>query len=257
LLGAENWMAAGEMNRPMTGVAAEADVLDERQVQPEMMDAPDMAGEPHAAALRGLERINAWSRSAQILWPELAQLARRSGGLIRVLDVATGGGDLPARLWHKARRAGLNIKLHGVDRSASAIEYAQQSARERKADVRFSTLDVFKDPLPIGYDVVMCSLFLHHLSDSEAELFLKRAKMAARQVVLVNDLRRCASGFLLAWAGSRVLSRSRIVHIDGPLSVRAAFTIAEVQALVQRAGLEGATIMQRWPCRYLLTWRRP
>jgi 2-polyprenyl-3-methyl-5-hydroxy-6-metoxy-1,4-benzoquinol methylase len=232
-------------------------VLNERQIQSEMMDAPDMAGEQHAAALCGLERINAWSRSASILWPGLSKLARESGGPIRVLDVATGAGDLPIRLWNKAHRVGLDISLHGIDRSASAIDYARGRARQRNANVQFSVLDVSKEPLPVGYDVVMCSLFLHHLSDFEAETFLRRATTAARQLVLVNDLRRCVSGFLLAWAGSRVLSRSRIVHIDGPLSVRAAFTLAEIRALAQRAGLERATAARRWPCRYLLTWRRP
>jgi 2-polyprenyl-3-methyl-5-hydroxy-6-metoxy-1,4-benzoquinol methylase len=150
----------------------------------------------------------------------------------------------------------LDITLHGIDRSASAIDFAHRRANQRNANVRFSVADALKQSLPEGYDVVMCSLFLHHVSDAEAELFLERAAAAARCLVLVNDLRRCASGWLLAFAGSRVLSRSPIVHMDGPLSVRAAFTPAEVRDLAHRAGLTGATVTRRWPCRFLLTWRR-
>ena len=232
-------------------------MLKQRHIEPEIMDAPDMMGERHAAALRGLQRINAWSRSARILWPELARLARELGHSIKVLDVACGGGDVPIRLNRMARRAGLDIMLHGIDRSPSAVGFAQRSASERSVDVTFSVGDALNQALPEGYDVVMCSLFLHHISDEEAESLLKRAAAAARRLVLVNDLRRCTSGWLLAYAGSRVLSRSPIVHIDGPLSVRAAFTPAEVRVLANRAGLNGATVARRWPCRFLLTWRRP
>jgi 2-polyprenyl-3-methyl-5-hydroxy-6-metoxy-1,4-benzoquinol methylase len=232
-------------------------LLAERRIEPEIMDAPDMAGARHAAALRGLERINAWSGSARILWPEIARLAQERGGDISVLDVATGAGDVPIRLWHKAHRAGLKIKMHGIDRSASAVEHARQRALECGADLQFSVGDALQDRLPNDYDVVMCSLFLHHLSNAEAEGFLRQAAGVARRLVLVNDLRRCATGLLLAFAGTRVLSRSPIVHIDGVLSVRAAFTLQEVLALVQRVGMDAATVERRWPCRFLLTWRRP
>jgi SAM-dependent methyltransferase len=238
-------------------LSSEADLFQQRRVEPEIMDAPDMAGERHAAALEGLERINAWSGSARILWPELARLARNVGASIRVLDVAAGAGDVAIRLRRKARRAGLDIAIQGIDRSASAVAFAQERARKLNADIPFVVADALMEPLPVGYDVVMCSLFLHHLSDVEAEGFLRRAAAAARRLVLVNDLRRSSVGFLLAWVGSRVLSRSPIVHIDGPLSVRAAFTPAEVRDLARRAGLDGAVVKQRWPCRYLLTWRRP
>src|SRR5206468_513816 len=98
------------------------------------MDGSDMAGARHALALRGLERINAWSGSARILWPALARLARENSAGIQVLDVATGGGDVPIGLWHKARRARVPIQLHGIDRSPSAIEHARRRAVERKAE---------------------------------------------------------------------------------------------------------------------------
>ena len=54
--------------------------------------------------------------------------------------------------------------------------------------------------------------------------------------------------------GSRLLTRSPIVHVDGPLSVRAAFTVAEARQLAERAGLSGATIRRHWPQRFLLSW---
>jgi 2-polyprenyl-3-methyl-5-hydroxy-6-metoxy-1,4-benzoquinol methylase len=232
-------------------------VLRQRDRQPEIMDGHDMMGEEHALALRGLERINAWSGSARILWPALARLAGEGRKEIAILDVATGAGDVPVRLWHKAQRAGLNMILQGIDRSPSAIAYARRQALDQKADVRFLEWDALHGSLPAEYDAVVCSLFLHHLSDDEAVDLLRRMATAARHVVLVNDLERNGRGLLLAYLGTRLLSRSPVVHIDGLRSVRAAFTRTEARALAQRAGLNGAEVSPRWPCRYLLTWRRP
>ena len=65
---------------------------------------------------------------------------------------------------------------------------------------------------------------------------------AARQLVLINDLSRCGTGLLLAHLAGRLLTTSDVVRIDGPLSVRAAFTPAEAAQLAARAGLAGATV---------------
>jgi SAM-dependent methyltransferase len=230
--------------------------LVERNRQPEVMDRPDLDRPRHFQALRGLERINFWSGSAGILWPPIRDLARQSAGPLRLLDVATGAGDVPIRLWHKARRAGLAVRIDGCDRSPAAVEYARQRARDRRADVGFFVCDALSGFFPLGYDVVTSSLFLHHLDEEQAVALLRQMAEAAGRLLLVNDLVRSRTGYLLAWAGTRLLSGSEVVHVDGPRSVEGAFTLAEAQALAEQAGLHGAKPARRWPCRWLLTWRR-
>jgi hypothetical protein len=225
-----------------------------RRREPEIMDQPHLDPRQHRRALRGLQRINALSGSAHILWPALRDLARHTPTPLRVLDVATGAGDVPLRLWRRARRAGLVMHFAGCDQSLTALEYARGLAGQHQADVTFFEADVLNGPLPAGYDVLTCSLFLHHLEEKQAVDLLRRMAQAARQLVLVNDLRRGTGGLLLAYAGTRVLSASRVVHIDGPLSVRAAFTLPEVRDLARRAGLENIALARRWPCRFLLCW---
>jgi hypothetical protein len=78
----------------------------------------------------------------------------------------------------------------------------------------------------------------------------------AGSAVAVNDLTRSRAGLVLVWAACRLLTRSPVVHFDGPVSVRAAFTPREALALAERAGLAGATVVRRRPCRFLLTWGR-
>ena len=113
-----------------------------------------------------------------------------------------------------------------------------------------------RDPLPGGFDVVTCSLFLHHLSEDDAVTVLRRMRDAAGRLVLVNDLARSRFNYLAVWLACRLTTRSRVVRFDGPASVRSAFTPAEARALAERAGLSGATVSRRFPCRFLLSWSR-
>ncbi len=64
-------------------------------------------------------------------------------------------------------------------------------------------------------------------------------------------------GLAAAWLGCRLLSRSPIVHFDGPASVRAAWTIEELQSFAVAAQMDGAVVRACAPWRMLLVWKRP
>ena len=223
--------------------------------QPEIMDSPDLDERRHRAALDALRRVNVLSASARHLWHDLRGLASRSGEPLRVLDLACGGGDVARGLERLARRAGCRIEVHGCDASAVAVRHARSAADGSGSDARFFELDVLADDLPEGFDVIYSTLFLHHLDEDEAVALLRRMSAAARTMLVAQDLIRSRTGFVLAWTGVRVLSRSDVARTDGPRSVRAAFTLAEIAEMAQRAGLEGAKIRRCWPQRFSLTWR--
>jgi SAM-dependent methyltransferase len=222
-----------------------------RERQSEIMDEPGLDPARHASALRGLARINFVSRSAAVVWPELAALARRVKRPIRVLDLACGGGDVTAALRRRAARAGLRMCVEGCDVSATAVALARRAYGNG-----FFQLDVLHDRLPDGYDAVACSLFLHHLADDEAVAVLRKSADVA-ELVLVSDLERSRIGLLMVHVACRALTRSDVVRSDGPNSVRAAYTAGEARRLAARAGLDGAVVRRAWPCRFLLSWRRP
>ena len=162
------------------------------------------------------------------------------------------------RLAQLARRRGVPLEAHGCDISATAVTHAQTAAR--RADVtntRFFALNALVDPLPDGYDAILCTLFLHHLAEQDGVELLRRMASATRRAVLVDDLVRTRLGFALVLVGSYLLTRSPIVHVDGPLSVRAALSLDEARELAERAGLHDATIRRHWPERFLLAWRKP
>jgi SAM-dependent methyltransferase len=232
--------------------------LQRRDRQPEVMDQPGLDPSEHAHALVGLRRINRISGLAASLLAPIAALARRRDGQpLQVLELACGGGDTAMDLALMAQRRGLALELRACDLNPEAVRIAQAKAHRRGAPVQFFCADALAvPPAPGEADVVFCSLFLHHLSDADAERLLALMAQRARHLVLVNDLIRSRLGYALAWAGTRLLSRSWVVHTDGPLSVRAAFQAAEVLTMAERAGLAGAALRRCWPERYLLRWER-
>ncbi len=229
-----------------------------RQIEPEIMDRPDLDGAQHEDALRGLERLNMASLSPSIVWPAIAASARaQPERRLRVLDIATGGGDIAAAIAARAAKSGLAMDIHGCDISEAAVSYATARAARRNAPVEFFQHDAVADGVPAGYDVVMCSLFLHHLESDDARGLIASMASAAGSCVVINDLERSAVGLATAYLACYTLSRSPVVHHDGVRSVSAGFTLGEARGLAENAGLTGATLSRHWPFRWRLIWRPP
>lgn len=231
--------------------------LKERRREPELMDQPDLDKTLHHQALAGLTRVNAFSGTVSSLWSPISKLAKKSDHPIRVLDVASGGGDVAIGLALQAEKSGLPVSVDGCDMSEVALKYAQGRADARGLKVQFLKADVLADPLPAGYDVICCSLFLHHFDPPEVIQLLKGMRDSGARMIVVSDLLRTRLGYVMCWSGIRLLTRSKICHVDGPLSVQGAFTRGELQDLVDAAGLQGMVLKNIWPQRLLMTWERP
>ena len=83
--------------------------------------------------------------------------------------------------------------------------------------------------------------------------FLARMGAVARGGV-VQDLLRSRLGYLMAWWGLRILSRSPVARVDGPRSVEAGFTMAEAAELARSARLPAVRLRRAWPERLILRW---
>lgn len=223
-----------------------------RNRQSEWMDEPDLAVDLHLDALKGLARINRFSGAARSIWHPVADLVRELGRPIRVLDVACGGGDVATSLQRQANRKQLPIEVVGCDISETAIQFAAQRARQRQVKVSFVQNDVLNEELPQGFDLIYSSLFLHHLESAEMIHVLKSMHRSAAHCVVINDLLRSSLGYILARWGIHVLTRSKVCHFDGPLSVEAALTLDEVGEIVEQAGLPNVHLRRCWPERFLM-----
>lgn len=218
------------------------------------MDDPELDPDIHSRALRGLQRINRMTNSSRVLWKAIRQFALSAQRPIQVLDVACGGGDVLADLALRAKKSLLQIDWLGWDISPTAVQQTSRRADRCCVEINVAVENALTTAYPAEMDVIFCSLFLHHLSHQDAHLFLERTRQAAPGLFIVSDLVRSEVGYQYAWWGTRLLSRSPIVHIDGPRSVEAALTIPEMRVLADECGLGTGSIASFWPERFLFQW---
>jgi len=228
-----------------------------RNLQSELMDDPAIDPDVHRAALRGLARVNTISDAAT---PIARAIRKRLLDVdivperLSVLDVATGSGDLPIRLARLLETPGCALEFHACDISRTALETTRE--RSERAGVPISThaVDILADPLPEA-DVVTCALFMHHLTEEQAVRALVAMSRAARRLLVISDLRRSWPALVMVAAATRLVTRSRVVHVDAVRSVQGSFTSPELAHLADRAGLVTASIRPIRPARMLLCWQ--
>ncbi len=219
-----------------------------RSQAPELMDNHSVDYETFRGCLVDLARVNAMTLAYR---PTLAFLERllRERRLppdrpLSVLDVGSGYGDMLRLIARWARRRGVPVALAGLDGNPWS---ARAAAEATPADLAVSwvTSDVFESRARA--DVVLSSLFTHHLGDRELARFLAWSEEAAGVGWFVNDLRRSRfshDGFALA---SRLLRMHRFVRHDGPVSIARAFVEKDWRAALAAVGLaERDAEIRRW-----------
>ncbi|UYV11573.1 MAG: methyltransferase domain-containing protein [Phycisphaera sp.] len=222
----------------------------------ELMDDPTLDPAEHAHALRGLARLNAMSRAPSVLYPILRREAARLDRPLTIVDIATGSADVPVALLERASRDGVRFDITACDISRVALEHARDRARSANVTLAAHQLDILNEDAPQA-DVLVCSLFLHHLTDEQVRLVLGKMAAAAHRMVLISDLRRGPWGTTLAAVIPRLVTRSHVVHVDGLRSARAALSIGEARAMARGiAEGKGWTVARAFPARMLIRWSR-
>jgi ubiquinone/menaquinone biosynthesis C-methylase UbiE len=156
---------------------------------------------------------------------------------VTVLDVGSGGADIPIRLVCWARRRGLALRVIAVDRDRQILEVARRRAAAYP-EIFFVQADGLHLPVRGGaVDAAISSLTLHHLEPDAAPGLLAEMGRASRLGFVVNDLIRSRAAYVLVWLATRLFAWNRMSRHDGPLSVLRAYTAREIGALAERAGV--------------------
>jgi SAM-dependent methyltransferase len=211
----------------------------------ELLDLPETSDDVRAAAMRDLERSNTLFGGARSLLRALRPLLASRGGTT-VLDVATGTGDIPARI----RAEDSEVRIIGLDGSPAL---AATAARRTDAALAADALRLpFRDA---SVDIVTCSQALHHFFDDDARRLISELHRVARGHVVISDLRRSPFAAIGFWIAATLLRFHPVTRRDGVTSVYRGFTGEELRALV--SGVTGVTPVIRrglfW--RITATWR--
>lgn len=202
--------------------------------EPEMMDRPQPVSAELISDLRNLRQLNRFFGSYALTTYFLRRWIE-PGAQLRVLDLATGSGDIPRLVVDYARQVGAKVTVDAIDQQSSTLEIARGlSANYPEIDFKQGDVLIFGEEGQ--YDLVLCSLALHHFADEAAVRLLERCRLLSGKFVLVSDLRR---GWL-ATVGVNLLTtfiyREIMTRTDARLSAARAFSFREFRSLAERAG---------------------
>ncbi|HYM68385.1 MAG TPA: methyltransferase domain-containing protein [bacterium] len=221
---------------------------DARLPAQELMDDPACGEHELRHALRDLGWINRRFGAHAFVLGYLdralpAWRARRAHATapLRVLDVATGGGDVPAAAVRWAAWRGVDVRVVAVDRHPTTARLARETTA-RHPGIGIVLADARALPFADGsFDLGVCTLALHHMSDDDSVTLLRELHRLARIGFIAVDLVRGRAGHTAVWLLTR-LSGSAMIRHDGPLSVRRARSVAEYRRLAAASGVPGLRV---------------
>jgi SAM-dependent methyltransferase len=225
----------------------------------ELLDNPDLDPAATARSLAELDRVN---RALLAALPLRRTLLPRLAGAPaeRLLDLGTGSGQMAAALARAAGRPGARPTVVGLDRKIDHLALGRAWAR-RRSDGRKAPaagdrqLRVVGDAtaLPFrdgAFGWSLSTLFFHHFDGEANRRVLAEMRRVARHGAAVVDLRRSRLLLVLVRSVLPLLGAGPVTRNDGGISVRRAWTIPEVRALV--AGDPVLELRRRFPFRFSL-----
>lgn len=214
------------------------DVLDfsKRAQLTELMDAP-CSREVMQACLRDLSKVNRWFQAYRptLNWLESLEL-QRSKEPLRIIDVGCGYGDTLRRIESWAQEHNIRVMLTGCDLNPESISIAAEATPKTSA-IDWVAADVFSFRSVGPIDIVVSSLFTHHLVESDIVRFLQWMEEYARVGWFINDLSRAPIPYHLFKAFSRLAGLHPFVQHDGPVSIARAFVSQDWRNMCAAAGI--------------------
>jgi 2-polyprenyl-3-methyl-5-hydroxy-6-metoxy-1,4-benzoquinol methylase len=200
----------------------------------ELMDRPQPVSAELESDLENIRELNRWFGSYALIAIFLSRWIK-PGARMRIVDLATGSGDIPRLIAEYGRKVGAELQIDALDRQSATLEIAKRLTA-RYPEISFVEGNVLEWQPPEPYDIVFCTLALHHFSEDNAVQLLQRCRDLSRKFVLVSDLCR---GWL-ATIGVHLLTatmfREPMTKYDGRLSAARAFSFSEMNQLARRAG---------------------
>src|ERR1700737_498702 len=199
-----------------------------------MMDRPQPVSPELESDLRNIRRLNCFFGSHRLA----LRFVKRwivPGARMRMVDLATGSGDIPRLIVDHAREIGAKVEIDALDRQSATLEIARKLSADYP-EISYVEANLLEWQPSDRYDIVLCSLVLHHFSDEDAVRVLRRCGELSQRFVLVSDLRRGWLATIGVYLLTALVFREPMTRYDGRVSAARAFSFAELDDLAGRAG---------------------
>ena len=200
----------------------------------EMMDRPQPVSAELERDLLNLRRLNRYFGSYHLILKFIRRWLK-PGDRLSIVDLATGSGDIPRLIVDHARRIGTHVRVDALDRQGATLEIARELSNGYP-EISYREANIMEPNLGKSYDLVLCSLVLHHFSEEDAVRVLERCRELSRRFVLVSDLRRGLPATIGVYLLTALIFREPMTRYDARLSAARAFSFAELRDLAERAG---------------------
>lgn len=222
-----------------------------RSSETEIMDDFTMKGVLFRDTLDKLEIINRLFGGNKVTIKGLKELLKNKSKnkIITIVDLGCGHGDILRDIAKFGRKNNYTFRLIGIDANIAAIAYAKELSCEY-SELSFKAIDIFSEDFKKqSYDIVLCTLFLHHFKNNELISFLKMTIERATIGVVVNDLHRHKLAYyLFKLIGFFV--KNKMIREDGLTSILRAFKKKDLENISKQIKVY-FSIQWKWAFRYL------
>ena len=198
------------------------------------MDRPQLVSSELEKDLRNIRQLNRFFGSHRLVLHFLRRWIK-PGDHVRIVDLATGSGDIPRLIIDYAQKIGAKVGVDALDRQSATLEIARKLSGNYP-EISYIDANILEWQPADPYDIVLCSLALHHFSDEDAVRLLRHCRELSQKFVLVSDLRRGLLATIGVYLLTALIFREPMTRYDGRVSAARAFSFAELDDLAGRAG---------------------
>ncbi len=227
-------------------------LLGSRVEQEELLDSGKGTDQDVIENLAEMQRINDFFGGTRALTRHLFPALLQWDQPQTVLDLGTGGAGLPVKLVRWAHQTHRPILVFALDWSMRNLKSASNHSVEIREIHRIQANALHLPFKPGDIDYVISSLFLHHLSPDKLVALLRSSYQQSRHGLIMSDLVRGWIPLAAFKLIQPVFARNFLTRLDGEISIRRAYTPAELACLAQEAGLPKPRIYTHWPWRMTL-----
>jgi 2-polyprenyl-3-methyl-5-hydroxy-6-metoxy-1,4-benzoquinol methylase len=226
--------------------------LAHRSREAELLDSTELSGAEVCLNLAEIESINRLLGGHNTTIAGIRHFVKNPKHTYAVLDIGCGGGDSLLALQAWGQNHGFQFQLHGIDILPDAVDYSRDNL-QHLPNARVWQQDFHTLPdQPGQYDIVLCSLFCHHLYDEDLKSLLRKMVQLSRLGIVINDLHRHPLAYYSIKVLTALLSRSHMTRNDAALSVRKGFRMDEWRQLLEELDLGAYHVQWRWAFRHLV-----